>query len=53
VIKPLGRLFEHVNGIGGSTILGNGDVALIIDVPMLVRHHGERNAAAQLASTAG
>jgi len=37
VIKPLGGLFGHVQGIGGSTILGNGDVALIIDVPMLVR----------------
>jgi two-component system chemotaxis sensor kinase CheA len=45
VIKPLGRLFSHVQGIGGSTILGNGDVALIIDVPMLVRHHGDRHAA--------
>jgi two-component system chemotaxis sensor kinase CheA len=38
VIKPLGALFGHVQGVGGSTILGNGDVALIIDVPMLVRH---------------
>jgi two-component system, chemotaxis family, sensor kinase CheA len=51
VIKPLGVLFGHVNGIGGSTILGNGDVALIIDVPMLVRHHGDRNAANQLVTT--
>lgn len=42
VIKPLGQLFEHVQGIGGSTILGNGEVALIIDVPMLVRHYGAR-----------
>lgn len=41
VIKPLGPLFEHVEGIGGSTILGNGDVALIIDVPMLVQHAGQ------------
>jgi two-component system chemotaxis sensor kinase CheA len=41
VIKPLGRLFEHVRGIGGSTILGNGEVALIIDVPMLIRRHTE------------
>ncbi|HEY6794012.1 MAG TPA: chemotaxis protein CheA [Kineosporiaceae bacterium] len=41
VIKPLGRLFEHVRGIGGSTILGNGEVALIIDVPMLIRHHSD------------
>jgi two-component system chemotaxis sensor kinase CheA len=38
VIKPLGALFENVQGIGGSTILGNGDVALIVDVPTLVRH---------------
>jgi two-component system chemotaxis sensor kinase CheA len=42
VIKPLGRLFEHVQGISGSTILGSGEVALIIDVPVLVRHHGDR-----------
>jgi two-component system chemotaxis sensor kinase CheA len=45
VIKPLGLLFGHVQGIGGSTILGNGDVALIIDVPMLVRRaeHWQRD----------
>jgi two-component system chemotaxis sensor kinase CheA len=51
VIKPLSRVFEHVQGIGGSTILGNGDVALIIDVPMLVRHYGDRQGAGQLATT--
>jgi two-component system chemotaxis sensor kinase CheA len=48
VIKPLSRVFEHVQGIGGSTILGNGDVALIIDVPMLVRHNGDRQGTGQL-----
>jgi two-component system chemotaxis sensor kinase CheA len=37
VIKPLGPLFSCAEGIGGSTILGNGEVALIVDVPMLVR----------------
>ncbi len=37
VIKPLGAMFAQAEGIGGSTILGNGEVALIIDVPMLVR----------------
>ncbi|OYV34576.1 MAG: chemotaxis protein CheA, partial [Thiomonas sp. 20-64-5] len=36
VIKPLGALFTHLQGISGSTILGNGDVALILDVPTLV-----------------
>jgi len=38
VIKPLGKLFGHVQGVGGSTILGSGEVALIIDVPALLRH---------------
>jgi two-component system chemotaxis sensor kinase CheA len=37
VIKPMGRIFSHVNGIGGSTILGSGEVALILDVPRLVQ----------------
>jgi two-component system chemotaxis sensor kinase CheA len=37
VIKPLGKIFSHVRGIGGSTILGNGEVALILDVPGLVQ----------------
>ena len=37
VIKPLGRIFSHINGIGGSTILGSGEVALILDVPKLVQ----------------
>ncbi|TLD45530.1 MAG: Chemotaxis protein CheA [Accumulibacter sp.] len=36
VIKPLGVLFRHLRGIGGSTILGSGEVALILDVPALV-----------------
>ncbi|MCE2949486.1 MAG: chemotaxis protein CheA [bacterium] len=36
VIKPLGKLFAHLRGIGGSTILGSGEVALILDVPALV-----------------
>jgi two-component system, chemotaxis family, sensor kinase CheA len=35
VIKPLGRLFRGVPGVSGSTILGNGRVALILDVPAL------------------
>jgi two-component system chemotaxis sensor kinase CheA len=36
VIKPLGKVFNQVQGIGGFTILGNGDVALILDVPGLM-----------------
>jgi two-component system chemotaxis sensor kinase CheA len=37
VIKPLGRIFSHIEGVSGSTILGNGEVALIMDVPGLVQ----------------
>jgi two-component system chemotaxis sensor kinase CheA len=36
VIKPLGTIFKNIKGIGGSTILGSGDVALILDVQSLV-----------------
>ncbi len=37
VIKPLAPIFNQVTCISGSTILGSGDVALILDVPALVR----------------
>ncbi|MCX8027491.1 MAG: chemotaxis protein CheA [Thermodesulfovibrionales bacterium] len=36
VIKSLGKMFKKVEGISGATILGDGTVALIIDVPHLV-----------------
>ncbi|MBC2731913.1 chemotaxis protein CheA [Thiobacillus sp.] len=36
VIKPLGNLFERIRGISGSTILGSGEVALVLDVPTLM-----------------
>lgn len=38
VIKPLGKIFADLHGISGSTILGSGKVALILDVPMLVSY---------------
>jgi two-component system chemotaxis sensor kinase CheA len=36
VIKPLGPVFSQLKGIAGSTILGSGEVALILDVPNLI-----------------
>lgn len=36
VIKSLGKLFTGIKGITGATVLGNGEVALIIDVLTLV-----------------
>ncbi len=37
VIKSLSRLLDHVPYFSGATILGDGSVALIIDIPELVR----------------
>src|SRR5580698_676658 len=37
VVKPLGRAFRALSGIAGSTVLGDGRVGLIIDVPALLR----------------
>jgi two-component system chemotaxis sensor kinase CheA len=37
VVKPLGRAFQGVPGIAGSTVLGDGRVGLIVDVPSLLR----------------
>lgn len=35
VIKSLGKLYHNIRGLMGSTILGNGDVAMIIDTAQL------------------
>jgi two-component system, chemotaxis family, sensor kinase CheA len=43
VIKPLGRLFRQLRGIGGTTILGNGQLAMILDVGQLVAMSEERS----------
>ncbi len=37
VIKPLGRVFKGVQGFAGFTLLGSGNVALIMDIAELVK----------------
>jgi two-component system chemotaxis sensor kinase CheA len=37
VIKNLGRFYRHVQEVSGATILGNGRVALILDVERLAK----------------
>ncbi|WP_029894648.1 chemotaxis protein CheA [Desulfohalovibrio reitneri] len=37
VIKSLGRVYRDVEGLSGATIRGDGSLALILDVPRLVR----------------
>ena len=35
VIKPLGDMYKHMNEIAGATILGNGSIALVLDIEKL------------------
>lgn len=37
VIKSLGRVYRDVKGTSGATILGDGSVALVLDIPELVK----------------
>jgi len=46
VIKPLGEVFRRLSGISGATILGSGEVALILDIPALIQHATARTFAA-------
>ncbi|MFA6313473.1 MAG: chemotaxis protein CheA [Sterolibacterium sp.] len=53
VIKPLGAIFRHLRGIAGSTILGSGEVALILDVQALTSTAAQRETETlQLGSSA-
>jgi len=36
VMKPMGRFLRQVPGVAGSSILGNGRIALILDVPEII-----------------
>ncbi|MGJ8529930.1 chemotaxis protein CheW [Maritalea sp.] len=46
VIKSLEENYERIDGIAGGTILGDGQVALIVDVQSLKTPTGHRSAAA-------
>ena len=36
VVKPMGPIFQALKGIGGSSLLGTGAVALILDIQQLI-----------------
>jgi two-component system chemotaxis sensor kinase CheA len=42
VVKPLGACAQGTPGLAGATITGDGRIALILDVPALVKHHAQR-----------
>lgn len=37
VIKPLGKVYAHVEGLAGATLLGDGRVALVLDPAAIAR----------------
>ncbi|MEN8177568.1 MAG: chemotaxis protein CheA [Pseudomonadota bacterium] len=42
VIKPLGAMLQGLEGMAGATITGDGKIALIIDVPGLMRKYARK-----------
>ncbi|KAB7627162.1 chemotaxis protein CheA [Alkalilimnicola sp. S0819] len=42
VIKPLGAMLHGLPGLAGSTITGDGRIALIVDIPSLIKAYGTR-----------
>jgi two-component system chemotaxis sensor kinase CheA len=38
VIKSFGEIFKNIPGISGGTILGNNEIALILDIPKLIEN---------------
>ncbi|MET0090810.1 MAG: chemotaxis protein CheA [Candidatus Thiodiazotropha sp.] len=42
VIKPLGALLQGLDGMAGATITGDGKIALIMDVPGLMRKYAKK-----------
>lgn len=43
VIKPLDALLQGTPGMAGATITSDGGIALILDVPNLLKHYAGRN----------
>ena len=41
VIKPLGAVLRGLPGFAGATITGDGCIALILDVPSMMKAHGK------------
>ncbi|WP_330114205.1 chemotaxis protein CheA [Pseudomonas sp. JS3066] len=42
VIKPLGKMLQGTPGMSGATITGDGRIALILDVPSMLKHYARR-----------
>lgn len=52
VVKALGPQFSHVHGLSGATVLGDGSVVVIVDIPALIRVDVQRGRDALLEQKA-
>ena len=43
VIKPLGKMLHGTEGLSGATITGDGKIALILDVPSLMKAYARKS----------
>jgi two-component system, chemotaxis family, sensor kinase CheA len=43
VVKPLGKYLTNVRALAGATILGDGRVGLVVDIPTLIRTSTSKN----------
>ena len=44
VIKPLDDVLRHTPGMAGATVTSDGGIALILDIPGLMRAYAHKNA---------
>ncbi|MGC8490700.1 MAG: chemotaxis protein CheW [Syntrophobacteraceae bacterium] len=49
VIKNLTKIYRNVTGISGTTILGDGTVALIVDIPKMINSFAQEEISAEEA----
>jgi two-component system chemotaxis sensor kinase CheA len=42
VIKPMSCIFRHLRSVSGTSVLGTGDIALILDLPQLIQNCVDR-----------
>lgn len=42
VIKPLGKMLQGTPGLAGASITSDGSIALILDVPSMLKHYARR-----------
>ncbi|HEC25145.1 MAG TPA: chemotaxis protein CheA [bacterium] len=43
VLKPMGKIYKEAKFFSGATILGNGSIAFVLDIPKIIKHAELKN----------